>query len=265
MAKQSIEAVRGILLNIGKGSTDTERARRTALLKKLPPATRIASIVEAAGTDVELRRAAPLAIANVGGAGKAKALAAFLLDVDPRTRTNAAEVMFVYPDIARKCVTELADLVKIELPRTRKVGALGPALAALGAAQTPSALDALNAIPPDAFKTVGLRGQWLEALSKYRSGKVKPILSPFLASKLPKERGAAIIGLLRNGRSGLLSALRAELDDSDFDAARRAHDALGTKFIFNPSQLASLKRWWDGPNDLAQRLQRLQSGPKPDT
>ena len=45
----STEAVRRLLAGIEKGASDDERARRTARLEELPPSTRVATIVEAAG------------------------------------------------------------------------------------------------------------------------------------------------------------------------------------------------------------------------
>jgi HEAT repeat protein len=265
MVAPGTAAVRRQLTQIENGRTDSERARRVAVLKKLPPATRVAAILEAAHGSPALRRIAALAIAKVGGAGATEALAALLGDSDPITRAHAAQAIGSRPELARTCVPELERFVRLELPRARKPrGGLRDGLSALGAAQTKQALGVLLAISTDSFAVPAFRSSWLEALARYRSPRVKRVLEAHRSSSDPKERVPAIVGLLRNGRDASLRELRDALDDSDFfvarDAARHAHEALGTKFVFNPKQLASLKKWWDAaPGDLDERVAALRA------
>ena len=245
----STEAVRRLLAGIEKGASDDERARRTARLEELPPSTRVATIVEAARDSSQLRRAAALAIAKVGGRGKEDALQAFLADKDHTTRWNAVSAIAVSPKMAADAVPALARLVDLELPRSRDIGALRDALKSLGEAGTAEALKVLLAIPADGFRSVEFRAEWLESLSRYRSPRAKRALAPFLKSKLVRERVPAIVGALRNGRNASRQELRAALDDRDFiearNAARQCRNAIGTMLVLNSSQLEELKQWWD--------------------
>lgn len=262
MPRADEAAVRRALTSIDAARSDTARAKRMALLRQIPPTSRVATILEATGGSVELRRVATLVIAKLGGRGKAETLKLLLLDPDPMTRTYAAQAMSLDAAMARGSIAALGELVELELGRTRHVGALRPALQALGIARTPPALAALLAITPPRFRVPAYRADWLSALAQYRSPRVVRAITPFVKSKVIRERAAALVGLVRNADDAALRVLREAMDVEDFfearEVARQAHHALGTKMVFNPSQLAALKRWWDRPNDLAKRVKTLQ-------
>lgn len=202
-----------------------------------------------------------LALARGRGAEPPAGFGALLMDAE--TGDAALEVLHHRPAWSRPLVPQVIALVARELPRRRPV-VLGSAMAALGAAQTKPALQALVALQGNRLLRTGYRAQWLAALSRYRAPAARRVLERYADADDPEERFTASCGLVRNGSRKALASLRLAFEDPDVrvasEAARQAALLLKTPFAMNEPQLARLARWWDThPEELRRRVAALDT------
>ncbi|MEO6777699.1 MAG: hypothetical protein ABI467_32535 [Kofleriaceae bacterium] len=245
------------------------RAPRLRLLRSIPAAIRIQTIVDALPRTKHARWELPFIlhrIATPAMPGFHGVFTGLLTDPDPGVREGAAEVLSNRPPWAATLVPALASMVAIELPRKRGTLAIGEALRALAAAQTKEAEAVLVGLRRRRFALPWYRAQWLHALAHYRSPAAKRVLAAFSNANDLSMRTSALGGLVRNGDRRALASLRALLDITPVERACNVawdvHFVLKVPLAIDEAQLVRLKKWWDAhPEQIEKRFRAAHKKP----